>query len=60
MEHSDIRHKLSEYIDGSVSNKERVEIEAHLETCTTCSNVLRELLKTVEYIETIQEMEPPA
>jgi Putative zinc-finger/Predicted integral membrane protein (DUF2275) len=60
MEHDDIRHKLSDYIDGSVSAGERAEIKAHLETCTSCSNAFRELRITIEHIKTIEEMEPPA
>jgi len=60
MEHSTIRHKLSEYIDGSVSAEEKKEVEEHLRTCTDCSDALRELKKTVEHIKTVEEVEPPA
>ena len=60
MEHSTIRHKLSEYIDGSVSAEEKREVEEHLKGCTACSDALRELKKTVEHIKTVEEVEPPA
>jgi hypothetical protein len=60
MEHNDIRHRLSEYIDGSVTGEERAAIEAHLKTCLQCSSALEELRKTVEHIKTIEEIEPPA
>jgi len=60
MEHHAIRHKLSEYIDGSVTAEEKAEIEQHLKTCPICSDSLRELEKTVEHIRTIEEVEPPA
>jgi hypothetical protein len=60
MEHNDTRHKLSEYLDGSVTAKEKDEIEAHLKTCQQCSNALQELQKTVEHLKSIEEVEPPA
>ncbi len=60
MEHNGIRHRLSEYIDGSVSGEERAAIDAHLETCLQCRSALEELRKTIEHIKTIEETEPPA
>jgi hypothetical protein len=60
MRHYAIRHKLSEYIDRSVTAEEKWEIEQHLKTCTICSDALRELKKTVEHIRTVEEVEPPA
>jgi hypothetical protein len=59
MKHHVIRHKLSEYIDGSVTAEEKAEIEEHLKTCTVCSDALRELKKTVEHIKALEEVEPP-
>ncbi len=60
MEHNDIRHRLSEYIDRSVTSEERAAIEAHLKTCTQCSEALSELRKTIEHIKTVEEIDPPA
>lgn len=60
MDHNDVRHKLSEYIDGSSTSEERAAIEAHLKTCTQCSDALSELRKTIEHIKTVEEIEPPA
>lgn len=60
MEHTDIRHKLSEYIDGSTTAQERTEIESHLKTCRDCTDALQELRKTIEQIKAIEEIEPPA
>ena len=60
MEHNDIRHKLSEYIDGSVTDEERAAIEAHVKTCEQCTDALQELRKTIEHIKTVEEIEPPA
>lgn len=60
MDHNSIRHKLSEYIDGTISADEKAEIETHLAACEKCSDALRELQKTVEHVKTIEEVEPPA
>jgi Predicted integral membrane protein (DUF2275)/Putative zinc-finger len=60
MEHNSIRHKLSDYIDGSITASERNAIEEHLKDCSLCSDELRELKKTVEHIKTIEEVTPPA
>ncbi|MGE5173689.1 MAG: DUF2275 domain-containing protein [Betaproteobacteria bacterium] len=60
MEHNEIRHKLSEYIDGSITVGEITEIEEHLKTCTACRDALRELHKTLEHIKTVEEVDPPA
>jgi hypothetical protein len=59
MEHNDIRHKLSEYLDGSVTAQEKAGIEEHLTSCRECSDALRELQKTIEHVKTIEEIEPP-
>ena len=60
MDHNDIRHKLSDYIDGSVSAREKAAIEEHLKTCSKCGDALNELQKTVEHIKTVEEVDPPA
>ncbi len=60
MDHNDIRHKLSEYLDDAVSTNEKTEIEKHLESCEQCGAALSELRKTVEHIKTVEEVEPPA
>jgi len=60
MEHNDIRHRLSEYIDGSVAGEERAAIEAHLKTCTQCTDALQELRKTIEHIKAVEDIDPPA
>jgi len=60
MDHNDIRHKLSEYMDGAVTPEENAVIEEHLKTCPLCSEALRELETTVEHMKNIEEVEPPA
>jgi hypothetical protein len=60
MDHNEIRHRLSEYIDNAVTDDERAAIESHLATCTECAEALRELRKSIEHIRAVQEVEPPA
>jgi hypothetical protein len=60
MNHNDIRHMLSEYIDGAVSPGDRTAIEEHLKSCETCSAALRELTQTVAHIRSVEEIDPPA
>ncbi|HXY55310.1 MAG TPA: DUF2275 domain-containing protein [Nitrospirota bacterium] len=55
-----MRHKLSEYIDGSIPSAAKAEIEEHLKTCAACSDALRELERTIEHIKTVEQVEPPA
>ena len=59
MNHNDIRHKLSEYIDNALNAEERTEVEAHLKSCQKCSNALEELRKAVEQVRQAEEIEPP-
>jgi anti-sigma factor RsiW len=59
MSHNDIRHKLSDYIDGAVSAKEKSEIDEHLKTCAECSSALSELRKTIEQVREIERMREP-
>ncbi len=60
MNHNDIRHKLSAYIDSAISDKEKAEIEAHLKGCRACSDALDELRKVVEQVRLVEEIDPPA
>jgi hypothetical protein len=60
MNHNEIRHMLSEYIDGAVSPEDRTAIEEHLKTCERCSDALKELRQTVAVIRSVEEIDPPA
>ena len=59
MEHTDVRHKLSDYIDGSLSTGEKTAVDEHLKTCQQCSDALHELQKTIELVRTVEDAEPP-
>jgi hypothetical protein len=60
MNHEEIRHKLSEFIDGAVAPGAQAEIEHHLKTCSECSEALRELRSAVEHIHAVEEVDAPA
>lgn len=60
MNHNDIRHMLSEYIDGAVQSEDKAAIEEHLKTCEKCSMALKELKQTVAHIRSVEELDPPA
>jgi hypothetical protein len=57
---SNIGERLSAYLEDAVSREERVLIEEHLRSCKECSADLADLIKTVERIRGLQEVEPPA
>ncbi|NMC74823.1 MAG: DUF2275 domain-containing protein [Geobacteraceae bacterium] len=59
MDHSGIRCKLSAYLDGAVSAREKALIEEHLRVCPECAAALRDLRRTVECLRTLGEEEAP-
>jgi Putative zinc-finger/Predicted integral membrane protein (DUF2275) len=59
MQHEDIRHKLSEYIDGAVSDDERDAIEQHLKSCSECSTAIAEIRETIKQVRSLEVQEPP-
>ncbi len=60
MNHDDVRHRLSDYIDGSLADDEKTAVEEHLKTCSRCGDALKELRQTIEHIRSIENMDPPA
>lgn len=59
MEHTEIRRKLSAYLDNAVDATEKARIEAHLAQCGNCRGALRDLERTVGHLKSIPEVEPP-
>jgi anti-sigma factor RsiW len=60
MDHNEIRHALSDYLDGSLPSSERTAVEEHLKKCSACSDALSELKKTIDHLKGIEQIEPPA
>lgn len=59
MECADIQKKLSSYIDDALSPEERMLIVEHLTLCQKCSASLADMRKTLEYIQKLEDIEPP-
>jgi hypothetical protein len=60
MECNNIKEKLSAYIEGLSSSKEKDMIEEHLKSCQACRISLADLEKTVSYVKSLEDIEPPA
>ena len=60
MEHTEVRQKLSAYLDGAVSGAEREELEAHLAGCSRCRAALADLERTVGHLRNLSKVEPPS
>ena len=60
MECNDVQEKLSSYVEGIISHDERMLIDKHLTLCQKCCEFLADLKKTVEYINNLEDIEPPA
>jgi hypothetical protein len=59
MECSDIQEKLSAYLEGIVPSEEKIFINEHLKECQQCNESLADLKKTLEYVQNLEEIEPP-
>jgi hypothetical protein len=52
--------KLSEYLDGDLSEPERAAVERHLASCPTCRATLADLARVVERARSLPERPPAA
>ncbi|UCE79369.1 MAG: DUF2275 domain-containing protein [Nitrospiraceae bacterium] len=55
-----VRNQLSLFIDGRVSPEDSTLIREHLRTCQECEEAYANLQKTVEHIQSLDEVEPPS
>jgi hypothetical protein len=60
MECREVQKKLSAYIEKVVSPKQKALIDAHLKGCKQCKRALADLKKAVDYVQKLEEVEPPA
>ena len=58
--HSEIRARLSDYLERDLSPEERSRIERHLEACAPCGSELREFRATVSLLRRLPEPEHPS
>ncbi len=60
MTHSEIRARLSEYLERDLPSEQRSRIGAHLESCADCDREFRDLRATVSLLRGLPEPELPA
>jgi hypothetical protein len=59
MECKDIQKRLSAYLEKAVSPQQKTAIDAHLKQCKRCRQALADLKRTIEYVQRLEELEPP-
>jgi hypothetical protein len=60
MECKDIQKRLSAYLEKAASPQQKTAIDAHLKQCKRCRQALADLKRTIEYVQKLEEVEPPA
>jgi len=60
MDCSNTRKIIAEFIEGSSPPGQLVQIEEHLRSCEQCRLYAAELKKTIETVQGLDEIEPPA
>jgi len=60
MKCNDFQQKLSDYIEGIIPFEERMIIEEHLKSCSTCNESLADMKRTMGYVHDLEDIEPPA
>ena len=51
--------KLSEYLDGSLSSREREDVASHLVVCSECRDTLADLKRVEEAARSLAPLAPP-
>jgi len=59
MSHDQWTDRLSDYLDGELTEGDRVALDAHLQTCAECSAVVSELRRVVRRARTLKPIAPP-
>jgi putative zinc finger protein len=52
------KDKLSEFLDGTLEEREAVELESHLQSCLDCRRALEELREVVAHARALPDVEP--
>ncbi len=58
MKCKDIKTKISDYIDGYLSDKERIVFEEHISNCNECSTLLNDLLTLKNQVKRLEIPKP--
>jgi hypothetical protein len=51
---------FADYLDGKVSNTDRLAMDAHLATCADCGGLAEDMRLAMRYMQASVEVEPPA
>lgn len=51
---------LCEYVEGALSQPERLLVERHIESCPVCAAMVRDAAAALALLRSIPELEPPA
>ena len=57
--HGGFLEMLSDYLDGELPEAERIALEAHLQSCDSCTEELESLRATVQMLRRMPEVEAP-
>jgi anti-sigma-K factor RskA len=60
MKHQDIQNLLHDYVDGTLGEAERGQVEAHLESCTACRQEIASLRRLLEQAARLPHSIEPA
>ena len=56
---AEIEILICEYVDGTLPEAERAEVERHLADCPACAELARDSAAAVAFMDTAAEVEPP-
>lgn len=59
MTHLELENLASDYLEGQLDQARRAEMEAHLDQCATCREVLSDVRLAIQTCRSVEEMMPP-
>jgi hypothetical protein len=58
MTHLELENLISEYLEGQLDAARRVEVEAHLQGCAPCEELVKDVRHAMEMCQSAEELEP--
>jgi len=58
MTHLELENLISEYLEGQLDTARRVEVEAHLQGCGACEELVNDVRHAMEICQAAEELEP--
>src|SRR5262249_16669375 len=59
MDHAEAQNEFSDFVDGTLPDLKRVEVEQHLATCIQCRTELAAFKKTLGSLDRLKQPAPP-